>query len=337
MELDEWGSMPQHVLCPWQLQGIRNAKWSSFRWEDRHPTQQKHLPHHHYHRYLHRIKWSVQAASTFTRPPEKSLQNQKRIYANLFFLRGSDNPNKGILDFKWLICPHTQYEIAFMISNRSLIFSWRLISLHHSCEMMWMESMGPELLVHEEASNDPRFFGRNFWSFLGPWSLLPPKAIEMAGKMFQTSPPSGSQLLKWNQPKFKQSDWLSKYLRLYCFWMAGAHALVSGDLETLHVQDPSGVSLWSFCVDVSVWASSETHSFHHEQHGKHDKSSPTCKTHQKMPVFFWGEQNFPSPRHVNQLTLQRPPCLKTAECLSASFEQQRRNTPWGGPRRISDY
>lgn len=173
MELDPWGSMPQHVLCPWQLDGNWNAKWSIFRWEDSHPTQQRTSSSSSLSLLPSPYQMKLYLRIHFHKTSRKiRFKTQKRIYANLFFLRGFDNPNKGILDFNWLICPLSWFQTdpSFGASDRQILAEDDVNGNHGAWTACSWGSFKRPSVFWEEFLELPRS------------SLLPPKAIEMAGK-----------------------------------------------------------------------------------------------------------------------------------------------------------
>lgn len=109
----------------------------------------------------------------------------------------------------------------------------------------------------------------------------------------------------WNRSKLKQYNWLSKYLRFYFFWMAGAHALVLSDLETKNIQDPSGVSLWSLFASTFPFEllRKPIHFIMSSMVNMINLHQPAEPWKCKGIFLQWttpllGGQNFPSPRHT---------------------------------------
>ena len=92
-KLDEW-SLIHEELCPstfcahdnWTAIGMQNDQSLGGKIAIRH--NKEHLPHHHYHCYLHRIKWNCTFASTFRRPPEKSASKPKSESMRICFFSG---------------------------------------------------------------------------------------------------------------------------------------------------------------------------------------------------------------------------------------------------------
>lgn len=158
MELDPWGSMPHHVLCKWQLDGNWNAKWSIFRCKKIAIRHNKNI-----FLIIRIIDTFTVSNEVYVTSIQKNRFKTKSESTRICFFSGVLTiPTRGFWTLNGWYVRITQYENAFMISNRSLIFSSRLISLHHSCEWLNRKAWGLNCLFMRKLQTTLGFLGGIF-------------------------------------------------------------------------------------------------------------------------------------------------------------------------------